>query len=215
MDNTRSPRPFLFVGNHPCLDFINTEMIIDGQRTDLLQTPEDLIDWSLKTEILGKDDAKKISLNRAEREPLLAHAKTFRAVLREMAEQIAASKPVPRRTLEAINRLLSQRQGYPHLVMNHGRYERHFNSSAQGSVRLLALLADSASDLLCTADLSLVRKCRNDACILYFYDTTKNHARQWCSMRLCGNRIKVAAHYERKRTKSPDLRQNFKNTQQP
>jgi len=178
-------------------------MIIDAQRTDLVETPADLIDWSLKTEILEKDEAKKISLDRAEKELLLRHAKNFRAVLREMAEQITASKPVPRRTLEVINRLLSQRQGYPQLVMNHDRYERHFNSSAQGPLRLLALLADAASDLLCTADLSLVRKCRNDACILYFYDTTKNHARQWCSMGLCGNRVKVAAHYERKRLQKP------------
>jgi predicted RNA-binding Zn ribbon-like protein len=44
-----------------------------------------------------------------------------------------------------------------------------------------------------------VKKCRNSACILFFYDMTKNHARQWCSMRLCGNRMKVAAHYRRQR----------------
>lgn len=201
MDNTRSPRPFLFVGNHPCLDFINTEMIIEGRRTDLLETPADLIDWSFRAKLLGTDEAKGISLDRTEREPLLQQAKIFRAVLREMAERIVDSKPVTTRTLEAINRLLSQRQGYAQLVRTNGLYNRDFYSSAQGPVRLLALLAEAASDLLCTADLSLIRKCRNPTCILYFYDTTKNHARQWCSMGLCGNRIKVAAHYERKRLK--------------
>ncbi len=59
--------------------------------------------------------------------------------------------------------------------------------------------AESAADLLCTGDLSLVKKCQHDACILYFYDTTKNHARQWCSMELCGNRMKAAMHYRRKK----------------
>jgi predicted RNA-binding Zn ribbon-like protein len=29
--------------------------------------------------------------------------------------------------------------------------------------------------------------CKNQACILYFYDTTKNHRRNWCSMGICGN----------------------------
>lgn len=30
------------------------------------------------------------------------------------------------------------------------------------------------------------------ACILFFYDTTKNYSRRWCSMSACGNRMKVA-----------------------
>jgi predicted RNA-binding Zn ribbon-like protein len=37
--------------------------------------------------------------------------------------------------------------------------------------------------------------------VLFFYDTTKNHARRWCSMAFCGNRHKVAAHYRRLRGK--------------
>jgi predicted RNA-binding Zn ribbon-like protein len=38
--------------------------------------------------------------------------------------------------------------------------------------------------------------------VLFFYDTTKNHARHWCSMTICGNRSKVAAHYRRLRGRS-------------
>ena len=67
--------------------------------------------------------------------------------------------------------------------------------------QLLGLLAEAATDLLCTCDLSLIKKCQNPECVLFFYDTTKNHARHWCSMSLCGNRSKVAAHYHRHRTK--------------
>jgi predicted RNA-binding Zn ribbon-like protein len=36
---------------------------------------------------------------------------------------------------------------------------------------------------------------------LYFYDTTKNHTRRWCSMTGCGNRAKAAAFYERKKSR--------------
>ncbi|MCC6140329.1 MAG: ABATE domain-containing protein [Nitrospira sp.] len=203
MDQARSNKPFLLVGNHPCLDFINTEMIIEGLRTDLLEEPADLIDWLLRAQLIGTDERKGLRLERAETENLLDETKTFRTVLREMAERIVTNKPVPRSTVETINRLLRQRHGYPQLLRTNGRFEHLFHSSTQGPARLLALLADSASDLLCTADLSLVKKCRNNACVLYFYDTTKNHARQWCSMQLCGNRIKVAAHYRRKRLKNP------------
>jgi len=202
MDQTRSHKPFLLVGNHPCLDFINTEMIIEGLRTDLLEEPADLIDWLLRAKLLDTNEGKGLGRERAEAGKLLDETKAFRAVLREMAERIVANKPVSQSTIETINRLLSQQHGYPQLLRTNGRFERLFHSSTQGPARLLALLADTASDLLCTADLTLVKKCRNNACILYFYDTTKNHARQWCSMQLCGNRIKVAAHYRRKRLKN-------------
>lgn len=203
MDQARSKKSFLFVGNHPCLDLINTEMIIEGLRTDLLEKPADLIDWLLSAKLLGTDEGRRLELEGVEAENLLNETKAFRAVLREMAERIVAGKTVPRPTIEAINRLLSQHHGYSQLLRTNGRFERRFHSSTQGPSRLLALLADTASDLLCAADHTLVKKCRNTACILYFYDTTKNHARQWCSMQLCGNRIKVAAHYRRKRLKNP------------
>ncbi|MBH0192038.1 MAG: hypothetical protein HP492_09850 [Nitrospira sp.] len=61
--------------------------------------------------------------------------------------------------------------------------------------------AEAAGNLLCRADFALIKKCGNPACILYFYDTTKNHTRNWCSMQVCGNRMKVAAHYWRNRSR--------------
>lgn len=201
MAQKRSEQPFLFVGNHLCLDFINTQMIVRGQRTDLLKEWTDLIAWLVRAKLLsageGKDTMSR--LGRAEGEHLLTEARAFRTVLREMAERIAAGKPITRATVEAINELHSQRPGYSQLIRINGRFERRFYSEAAGAAQLLVPLAEAASQLLCVGDLSLVKKCRNDACILYFYDTTKNHARRWCSMGLCGNRIKVAAHYGRKK----------------
>ncbi len=201
MSRKESQPPFMFVGNQRCLNFVNTEMIIRGQRTDLLVEWPDLIAWLVRAKMLSVGEGKEATarLGQTEGERLLDEARAFRAVLRGMAEPIVAGRPVPRSTVEAINGLLSQRPGYPQLVRSSGRFERRFQSETSGAVQLLVPLAEAASELLCVGDLSLVKKCRNDACILYFYDTTKNHARQWCSMGLCGNRIKVAAHYRRKK----------------
>lgn len=193
--------PFLFVGNHPCLDFINTEMIIRGQRTDLLAERTDLIAWLVRAKFLSAGEGREAAagLGRVKGERLLSEARALRAILRGMAEQIVANKPVPQSAVEAINRLLSQHPGYPQLFRTNGRFERRFYSEASGAAQLLLPIAEAASELLCIGDLSMVKKCRNDACILYFYDTTKNRARQWCSMGLCGNRTKVAAHYRRQK----------------
>ena len=62
---------------------------------------------------------------------------------------------------------------------------------------LFAPLAHSAATLLATVDHKRVRKC--DQCVLHFHDTSKKGTRRWCSMQLCGNRLKVAAYAARQR----------------
>lgn len=200
-DRAQLRQPFLFVGNHPCLDFINTQMIVRENPTDLLRGYEDLVDWLVQAKIVNNAQAAVVMTqwNRKDQEQLFEQGITFRNTVRDMAERIVARKSIPDSAVASINRLLSRCPGYPQLVYANGRVTRQFQSQAAQKDGLLAPLAEAASDLLCSGDLSLVKKCGNAACILYFYDTTKNHTRNWCSMQLCGNRIKVAAHYQRKR----------------
>jgi len=201
MGKERSEQPFLFVGNHLCLDFINTQMIVRGNLTDLLRKFGDLMTWLVQAKVVDADQGK-VAITRwsaAEQKRVFDAAIALRKALRNMAEDIAARKAIPNSTLTAINQVLSQCPGYRQLAYVNRRVESRFHSDAGESSRLLTPLAEAASDLLCSGNLSLVKKCRNSACILYFYDTTKNHGRNWCSMQLCGNRMKVAAHYRKKR----------------
>jgi predicted RNA-binding Zn ribbon-like protein len=46
-------------------------------------------------------------------------------------------------------------------------------------------------------DFSNVKACEGPACTLLFADHTRGHARPWCSMAICGNRAKQAAHRNR------------------
>ena len=62
---------------------------------------------------------------------------------------------------------------------------------------LFAPLAHSAAALFTKADRKRVRKCAS--CVLHFHDTSKKGTRRWCSMRLCRNRLKVAAYVARQR----------------
>lgn len=201
MDLPVQPKiPFLFVGNQLCLDFINTDLVLNGQPTDLLSSFQELVAWLVQAGLLTEEEAQK-----TEREgtrqgaETLKQAKAFRTTMREMVERLAARRSVPPAALDAVNQLLRQRVGYPQIGRRGGGFERTYRAESNGSSQLLGLLAEAASDLLCVCDLSLIKKCQNPACVLFFYDTTKNHARHWCSMSLCGNRSKVAAHYHRHR----------------
>jgi predicted RNA-binding Zn ribbon-like protein len=65
---------------------------------------------------------------------------------------------------------------------------------------LLAPLAHSAANLFAHTDRRRVRKCGH--CVLHFHDTSKKGMRRWCSMQLCGNRLKVAAYAIRRRQRA-------------
>lgn len=203
---------FLFVGNHPCLDFINTQIVVRGKPVDLLRGFEDLLAWLVQAKFMDAMQRKEAMMywDRAEQERLFGEAVTFRQTLRRMAEHIVAGEQIPASTVTAINRVFSQCPGYSQVTHVSGHFERRVHFQDEQTPRLLISLAEAASDLLCSRDRSLIKKCRNISCILYFYDTTKNHARNWCSMQLCGNRMKVAAHYRKKqkvrRTPVPDTR---------
>jgi predicted RNA-binding Zn ribbon-like protein len=62
---------------------------------------------------------------------------------------------------------------------------------------LLGPLAHAAATLFAETDRERVRKC--GYCVLHFHDTSKKGTRRWCSMQLCGNRMKVAAYAARRR----------------
>jgi len=65
---------------------------------------------------------------------------------------------------------------------------------------LFAPLAHSAATIFADVDRSRVRKCAH--CVLHFHDTSKKGTRRWCSMQLCGNRLKVAAYAARQRMRA-------------
>ena len=52
-------------------------------------------------------------------------------------------------------------------------------------------LSVSASDLLTSEAMDRVRQCDNSECRWLFLDTSKNHTRRWCDMKVCGNRMKA------------------------
>ncbi len=202
MDKSKRQQDFLFLGNHTCLDFVNTELVIKGTWTDLLESFDDLVAWLVESRQLQKHEAEsaKTKFSHDEKAMILAEAKTFRAVLRRMVRQIANGNGVPKSAVAAIDQLLRRCAGYRKLVhIGPDRFKEVFISSSGRKETFLASLAEFASDLLRLTDLSLIKKCKNPACVLYFYDTTKNHARNWCSMQICGNREKVAAYFRRKR----------------
>lgn len=67
-------------------------------------------------------------------------------------------------------------------------------SGVDGALGKLLVIAYRAME---TGTWSRLKACRNDTCLWAFYDHSRNHSGHWCSMSVCGNRMKVQAYRAR------------------
>jgi len=66
-----------------------------------------------------------------------------------------------------------------------------------GADTAVGLIAAAAAKVAIEKRLDRVKICPADNCRWAFYDSSRNHSRQWCSMEVCGNRAKARAHRAR------------------
>ncbi len=180
---------FYIVGNNLALDFINSVMF------DL--TRENLLGWAIAANLISTEKAENLLQKWDKNE--LVEVSDFRTNLRETVMNLANGKNIKQLEIDSINKTLQQTSGFPKLQQTPEGFVKRFEIDLSEPKKILVPIAESMVDLLCYGDLSYLRKCEREDCILYFYDITKNHKRRWCSMAICGNREKAAKFYQRKK----------------
>jgi predicted RNA-binding Zn ribbon-like protein len=197
-ERSETGRPeFPFVGEHPSIDFANTVSWANGKILDYLRTWTDVVDWF---SLAG------LSVNPELRLPAVGGAEALKSVVElrqawraELARLISGEK-VSNEFFDRLNRFLADDTFHEelHQKAEEGFYLVRSISQLHGEKLALAILARQIALFLVEANLSYLHRCANTtSCVLYFYDTTKNHRRQWCSVATCGNRHKVAQFRKR------------------
>jgi predicted RNA-binding Zn ribbon-like protein len=182
----------MMLGDHPALDILNTVARVDAELVDSLQSDRDVLRWLARAGWPVEND-----LAHRRSSSLLETARSLRATIRTLIEKRKAGK---RTDPGALNAFLAEARCHLELVSNRdGSLDLKRQWKRRTAEQVLAPLAESAADLLTTGDFSLVKRCENGACVLWFYDRTRSHHRRWCSMATCGNRHKVAAFRKRRR----------------
>jgi predicted RNA-binding Zn ribbon-like protein len=193
---------FSFVGHYRCLDFVNTALVVARGRADPIQDFDGLVSWLHEAGLIDAAQ-RSVALQKwskgREAQQAYAGALLFRMRLAEIAERLVSRRQVPKSGFNAINEQLQSRVTRAKLKRGKSGFVERFEADFTEPRQLIVPLAQSAADLLCHGDLSLVKRCANPSCSLYFYDTSKNHTRRWCSMETCGSRMKMAAYYQRQR----------------
>jgi predicted RNA-binding Zn ribbon-like protein len=191
---------FLFVGNHLALDLLNTRIIPDQTSVELLPDTAALEKWLIAAELVTSAKGKRLLRqwrDSMEAERFLEELRRFRERLRAVVLQREAGTAISARFLAELNRLLEKYPTRIALSAAGRKLQREVVFEPSTPQEVWAPIAAATADLLIEADPSRVRKC--ESCIMHFYDVSKKSSRRWCSMNICGNRVKVAAYRQRQR----------------
>ena len=191
---------FLFVGNQLALDFLNTRPVQDGEPMELLPDFSALLRWLQAAQLLSARDVENLQQKWGRSARAQRTVEAVRELRERLRKEILAWErggAVHQTTIDQLNRLMADHPMRTRLKASGSASSTELWFEPCQPEDLLAPLAHSTATFFANVDRARVRKC--DQCVLHFHDTSKKGTRRWCSMQLCGNRIKVAAYAARQR----------------
>jgi predicted RNA-binding Zn ribbon-like protein len=199
--------PAMFVGDAPGLDFLNSIATPVDTPVDWIDDGPGLVNWLEQAQLAPADALKSIRSQAlpGELDKVADQARSLREWFRGFVRQ-HKGRPLSADSvaeLKPLNRLLERDDAFGRIV-----------ATPKGATSPLALqtlrrwrtpealllpIGEALAQLVCTEDFANVKACEGPACTLLFADHTRGHTRRWCTMAICGNRAKQAAHRQRTR----------------
>ncbi len=198
--------PAIFVGDAPGLDFLNSIATPVDFPVDWLSDGEGLLNWLEQARFAPADTLASLRASAlpGELDTVADQARSlrewFRGFVREHKGHPLATEDLSH--LEPLNRLLERDDAFSRVIApsdGDGRFQLERTRRWRTPEALLLPIGEALAKLVCEEDFSHVKACEGPACTLLFADHTRGHARRWCSMAICGNRAKQAAHRNRLR----------------
>ena len=189
MKNEIESEDFYIIGNNLALDFVNSVT------ADL--SADSIAAWAVAVGMTESAAAKSLAFQwRSEDVEKVAR---FRDRLRKVVVRLLSSKDVSSEDIGWMNNVLREKGGYSKLVKTSEGFSKKSKIDLIEPKEICVPIIEAFVDLVAFGNIDYIRKCERPDCILYFYDTTKNHKRRWCSMAICGNRAKAAKFHKKRR----------------
>ncbi len=132
-----------------------------------------------------------------------AQALRLRETIRAILGAMAGKRPLRAQWVAEVNEALVAGAGASRLVRQDNGWRLGLAPGLTGPPQALAPVARAIADLVVSGRSVEIGKCANPRCLLYFRDRSRTRRRRWCSMAVCGNRMKVAAHVRRHGRRRP------------
>jgi predicted RNA-binding Zn ribbon-like protein len=181
------------MGDSLTVRFANTWFAERGQPRDLLDSVSGLDHWlaenGLPTETASRD---------------VAAFQALREVTRRVLRAVVDEERLPAGDVAALNRAAASAPMWRELIASpsdDGGVQAVARSAADPVATARGQLAGSVIDLVAGGGRERVRACGAPGCVMFFEESGSR--RRWCSAG-CGNRARVARHYERTHRGSND-----------
>jgi predicted RNA-binding Zn ribbon-like protein len=209
--------PAFFIADAAGLDFLNSIATPADKPVEWLGSGEDLLAWLRQAELvpLRVLTALRKSAGPGELDAVAGQARALREWFRGFVHEHKGRplKPGSLSRLEPLNRVLARDEEFGQIAVRNQGHDRPAEAGRERQAAsglawipqrrwrspdaLLLPVARAIADLICSDDFTHVKACEGPSCTLLFIDRTRGHKRRWCSMAVCGNRAKQAAHRER------------------
>jgi predicted RNA-binding Zn ribbon-like protein len=197
--------PAIFIADSLGLDFLNSIATPVDTPVDWLGSGDGLLRWLAQAKLVPADalDELKARAMPGELDKVADQARDLREWFRGFVRKHMGRPLTPKalHQLGPLNRLLERDEVFSQISRHQhgegGRLELRMMRRWRSPESLLLPIGEALAKFVCEGDFANVKACEGDSCTLMFADRTRRRARRWCSMAICGNRAKQAAHRSR------------------
>jgi len=186
---------FLFVGDHPALDFLNTAPITEEGRDEKLESMDALFRWYARVEIVTPEaiaNLRDSNFVRDRADEIIQSARDFRAEYRSFVTAWTSVDESEDRSI--LDDWLRKVRPLLQFSADGHALEPALPPEPEEPKEMIGPVVYHAARLAIDVDRRRISQCDGRDCVLLFVDTTRNRSRRWCRMSKCGNRAKVRRH---------------------
>ena len=201
--------PAIFIAGSLGLDFLNSIATPVDKPIDWLDSGDGLLKWLAQAKLVPVDalDELKARAMPGELDKVADQARALREWFRGFVHK-HMGRPLASKALQELvplNRLLERDEAFSRISRQRhddgDRLDLRMMRRWRSPESLLLPIGEALAKFVCEEDFASVKACEGHSCTLVFADSTRRRARRWCSMAICGNRAKQAAHRTRLKKK--------------
>jgi predicted RNA-binding Zn ribbon-like protein len=201
--------PAIFIADSLGLDFLNSIATPVDTPVDWLDSGDGLLRWLAQAKLVPADALNELKARAmpGELDKVADQARALREWFRGFVHKHMGRPLAPKalHELGPLNGLLERDEAFSQISRRHrgdgGCLELRMMRRWRSPESLLLPIGEALAKFVCEDDFANVKACEGHTCTLVFADRTRRRARRWCSMAICGNRAKQAAHRSRLKNK--------------
>jgi predicted RNA-binding Zn ribbon-like protein len=201
--------PAILIADSLGLDFLNSVATPVDAAVDWLDSGTGLVAWLTQARLVPAPALNALTgqARPGELDKVAEQARALREWFRGFVRKHMGRPLTPEAIdeLAPLNELLERDETFSRIALRPDsrgdRLELQTMRLWRSPDSLLLPIGEALARCVCEEDFVNIRACEGHSCTLIFADRTRRRGRRWCSMALCGNRAKQAAHRDRLRNK--------------